>query len=124
MTKDPEYRALVDKHGKAMGEKKVAMITYEMHQQHSKWARQAITMVEQKARVESTNLGQLVNICMMEELLRGMEVAEVYGPPRAVELARRMGLRAGWSLDITTCDEDGKSWDFNQLEMRNKAVRK
>ena len=64
------------------------------------------------------------NVCMMEELLKGMEVAEVYSRPRVVEMARRMGLRAGWSLDLTTCDEDGKSWDFNQLEMRNKAVRK
>ena len=35
-----------------------------------------------------------------------------------------MGLRAGWALDITTRDKDGREWDFNQLEMRNRAVRR
>ena len=34
-----------------------------------------------------------------------------------------MGLREGWSLDFTTHDETGAAWDFNQLHMRNKAVR-
>ena len=32
-------------------------------------------------------------------------------------------MRAGWSLDLTTKDENGRSWDFNKFEMRNAAVR-
>ena len=33
-------------------------------------------------------------------------------------------MRAGWSFDVTTADADGKRWDFNQMEMRNRAVRR
>ena len=39
-------------------------------------------------------------------------------------MAQKIGPKAGWSLDLTTCDSDGKAWDFNNLEMRNRAVRK
>ena len=53
-----------------------------------------------------------------------MDVAEVYSPPRRAEMASRMGLRPGWSLDFTTCDEQGRPWDFNCPAMRNVAVRK
>ena len=60
---------------------------------------------------------------MMREMLEKLDVAEVYSPPRVVEVARRMGPRAGWSPDLTTTDEEGNVWDLNQLKMRNKAVR-
>ena len=52
-----------------------------------------------------------------------MEVAEVYSPPRVAKMAKQMGLRAGWSLDLTTRDENGRPWDFNDKAMRNAAVR-
>ena len=39
-------------------------------------------------------------------------------------MATTMGLRAGWSMDITTNDIDGKALDFNVLEMRNRAARR
>ena len=39
-------------------------------------------------------------------------------------MAKKMGLRAGWSLDLTTTDENGNAWDFNKVAMRNKAARK
>ena len=39
-------------------------------------------------------------------------------------MTRDMGLRSGWSLDLTTQDVDGKYWGFTKLEMRNRAVRK
>lgn len=35
-----------------------------------------------------------------------------------------MGLRAGWALDLTTNDEDGRPLAFDQFEMRNKTMRK
>ena len=53
-----------------------------------------------------------------------MEVAEVYSPPRVTRMAEQMGLRAGWALDLTTHDDDGRAWNFDQLEMRNRAVRR
>ena len=39
-------------------------------------------------------------------------------------MARSMGLKAGWSLDLITQDIDGRPWNFNELEMRNRAVRR
>ena len=53
-----------------------------------------------------------------------MDVAEVYSRSRVAAMAHRMGLRAGWSLDLATCDEMGRPWDFNQQQMRNAAIRK
>ena len=57
-------------------------------------------------------------------LIEQMQVAEVYSPPRVVEMANNVGMLGGWSLDLTTCDEDGKPWGFNSINMRNKAIRK
>ena len=48
-------------------------------------------------------------------------VCEMYSPPRICKTARRMNLRGGWSLDLTTRDEDGVSWDFGKEERRAKA---
>ena len=37
-------------------------------------------------------------------------------------MAATMGLRAGWSLDLTTVDpDDGRPWDFSDPEKRAKA---
>ncbi len=52
------------------------------------------------------------------------DVAEVYSPPRIAKTARRMGLRAGWALDLTEVDpEDNQPWDFSKEEKRKKAKK-
>ena len=61
---------------------------------------------------------------MLNMLTEQMQVAEVYSPPRVAEMANQMGMRGGWSLDLTTCDTDGMPWDFNNVNMRNRAIRK
>ena len=66
---------------------------------------------------------QLNNV-MRNILLEQMDVAEVYSQLRVAEMAKSMGLRVGWSLDLTTCDEKGRPWDVNDVNMRNVAVRK
>ena len=43
----------------------------------------------------------------------GVDVSEVYSPPRIVAMALKFGLRAGFSLDITTDDDTGMPWDFD-----------
>ena len=53
-----------------------------------------------------------------------MDVAEVYSPERVTTMAKKMGLNAGWALDLTTTDELGRNWDFDCVHMRNKATRK
>jgi hypothetical protein len=51
----------------------------------------------------------------------GVDVSEIYSPPRVVALAKRYGLREGFSLDLTTQDENGNPWDFEDPEQRAKA---
>ena len=53
-----------------------------------------------------------------------IDVAEVYSPPRVVEFAKEMGLKCGWSLDITGRDTDGKPWNFSRKEMQDRAEKK
>ena len=60
---------------------------------------------------------------MMEVLLNQLDVVEVYSPPRVAAMARRMGMRQGWSLDLTTCDKDGRAWGFKIVEMWNGTIR-
>ena len=43
---------------------------------------------------------------------------------RVAARANDLGLKAGWSLDLTTRDKDGKAWDFSKAEMRKRAIEK
>ena len=52
-----------------------------------------------------------------------IDVAEIYSPPRAVDMANRMNPSGGWSLDLTTSDEDGNPWDFGLKERRGAAKK-
>lgn len=63
-------------------------------------------------------------MAMVSTLMENMDVADVYSPPRVAAMARRIGHRAGWSLDRTICDIDGHEWDFNSMEVRNCVARK
>ena len=52
-------------------------------------------------------------------------VSEIYSPPRVTKAARmlpHLGISAGFALDLTVNDEDGKPWDFDDAQQRNKAV--
>ena len=54
-----------------------------------------------------------------------IDIIEVCSQPRVTLAAEKIGgVRPGASLHITTQDEDGRKWDFSELEMRNRAVRK
>ena len=59
---------------------------------------------------------------MLEKLIATIKFAEA-SPPRAVAVARVIGLRAGWRLGPTTHDVDGRVLDFDDKEMRNRAAR-
>ena len=123
MITDPNCKALVDKHFKMRSGGEVDIVTDEHYTQQAKWARQAIQLIERRTREDCEGLGDLINSVMVEVLINEMGVGEVYSPPRVVEMARRMGSKAGWSLDLTTKDEDGTPLGFNKLEMRNQAAR-
>ena len=54
-----------------------------------------------------------------------IDIIKVCRQPRVTLAAEKIGgVRPGASLQITTQDEDGRKWDFSELEMRNRAVRK
>ena len=69
-------------------------------------------------------LQQNLETVMMRLTNNEMDVAELYSPERVTATARKLGLNAGWSLDFTTTDENGRPWDFECVHTKNKAVRK
>ena len=80
--------------------------------------------MKQQLEMNGDNIGSRLDGMMLAMLKDQMDVAEAYSPPRVAEMARKMGLKGGWSLDLTTCDSDGRMWDFNQKDMRNGAIPK
>ena len=65
-----------------------------------------------------------MQVQMMQLVAEEIDVAEIYSPPRVTQRARQWGLKPGWSLDITTKDENGDPWDFSRSKMRRKAINK
>ena len=143
MQDDPFYRSLVNKHEGMKtdgGVDDVALLEDGpelMNEEQVKAAiahvTKAIAVIEGKLDAEKlklktttqmTDRERQLNITMARMLRHQMEVAEVYSPPRIIKMAQEIGLRAGWSLDLTTYDEYGRQWDFNNAQMRNAAVRK
>ena len=59
----------------------------------------------------------------MKELL-AIDVAEIFSPKRVNEFVKDYELQEGWSFDLTTTDENGNPWHFNDPNMRNKAARR
>ena len=59
-----------------------------------------------------------VSRCMQ---IMGVDVSEIYSPPRIVAMATRMGLTPGTSFDIQVNDENGEPWDFNVPAQRERA---
>ena len=54
-------------------------------------------------------------------------VSEIYSPPRVTAIAKMCpsyGILPGFALDLTTHDVDGRHWDFNEAEMRERAWKK
>ena len=101
------------------------VIRQKQHEEHLGTIRKAIHHVEQMMKQEnSQGIAIQLDQAMLQMMLAKMEVAEFYSPPRVAQMPREIGLSAGWSLDLTTNDAGGRAWDFNNLTMRNRAIRK
>ena len=51
-------------------------------------------------------------------------LSEIYSPPRVTAMAKMCpsyGVLPGFALDLTTHDTDGRRWDFDDPEMRERA---
>ena len=124
MKADPQYRSLMEKHGYVAEDVSLERITEMEREEMLGHVRKAIYQVNNMTGQRKSNTEQKFDRDMMELLITNMQAAEVYSPPRVAAMARTMGLKAGWSLDLATQDHDGRPWNFNALEMRNRAVRK
>jgi len=54
-------------------------------------------------------------------------VSEIYSPPRvtrAIKMMPSSEVIAGFALDLTTSDVDGRAWNFDEKEMRDRARKK
>ena len=51
------------------------------------------------------------------------DVSEVYSPPRITAEAAKMGMKPGFSLDLTVTRSDGEAWDFTRKRHRDEATR-
>ncbi len=60
-------------------------------------------------------------VCETREKVSRPQVADIYSPPRVAALLPRDGFYPGISMDITTNDELGKPWDFDDPRQRQRA---
>ena len=54
-------------------------------------------------------------------------VSEIDSPPRvtaATKLLPELRVMPGFALDLTTCDVDGRRWDFDEKVMRERALKR
>ena len=135
MAEDPEYRDLIQRHQRGRGSADVTNVTQvdrdidvvstKEYEEMIGNIKNAIHCIQNKMREESLlKIDAQLEQTMARRLIANMQMADIYSPPRVTQVAREIGLRAGWSLDLTTPDADGKAWDFNSIEMRNRAIRK
>ena len=135
MANDPEYRSFMQQHqwdnnqadefaGPSNGAS-IDIISIGYHNERVGHNRKTIHNMHQREK-QGTQPGieTQFNQTMLHMLRANMEVAEFYSPARVIQMAREMGLRAGWGLDHTTTDDDGRAWGFNSVEMRNRAIHR
>ena len=61
-------------------------------------------------------------------MTRGQQVVQAhvsvaYSPARVTGMAEKMGLIPGLAMGLTTCDEHGNPWDFNEAAMRSNTKK-
>ena len=61
---------------------------------------------------------QLIDRKIMAAALLGVDITEVYSPERVAQVARKYGLVAGTSMDLTT------GWDFNRDDHKKAAWKR
>ena len=124
MQTDPEYRRLMHKHDPHHEAGHIETFIEAQINERKHSIQKVINVIERRMHIDAGGFGKKFTHIMVKHLLTKMEVAEIYSPPRVTDMARNIGLRAGWAFDITVADNDGRALDFNQFEMRNRAIRK
>lgn len=99
------------------------ILSQEQAQEKKHQVRDSFAEIERRERrhqrgAKECHLNQMMGKLMLEQV----EVVEAYSPPRIAAMARKMGLRVAWSLDLMICEEHGQPLDFKN--MRGAAVMK
>jgi len=68
-----------------------------------------------ESTVEDDEGEQKMLMKIMSQVIRGVDISEIYSPERIAAEARKFGLIAGLSMDLLT------GWDFEKKEDRSKA---
>ena len=124
MEGDPQYRELLKKHKHGEEPQEIEAVYEGRVQELQGHLRKAIKWVERQVQGKCGTLQNQFDKTMMSLLINNIEVAEIYSLPRITKMARSMGFRAGWSLDLTTQDDDGRYWGFTDPVMTNRAASK
>ena len=66
-------------------------------------------------------LQELMILHSRHELRNNHAVCEIYSPARVEPVARKQGFAQGHSLDLTTTDDAGRPWDFDDPACRKRA---
>ena len=88
-----------------------------------------VDLIEWLLSLELNIVGELNEVRRMVRLYgKGQQavqahVSEAYSPQRVTGMAEKMGLIPGLAMDLTTFDEHGNPWDFNNDVMRAKAKK-
>ena len=53
-----------------------------------------------------------------------VDTVEAYSPNRISDAAARVGLKAGFALDLNESDDDGKAWDVSDPQMQRRSLEK
>ena len=123
MEGDPQCAELLKKHKGDGADQEIEILQEDQAQEVLGHLRKAIYWLEARGESGDTAKQRQLDKMMMSMLVDNTQVAEIYSPPRVAKIAKSMGLRAGWSLDLTTQDEDGRNWDFTGSVKRNRAAR-
>ena len=115
MKDDLEYRRRLEKHGHTMAMSSGDVMTKEEIREKMHQVQTAIMEIERRQRqMRRSAKEEQINNMIKSILLKQMVVAEVYSPLRIADMAHKFCLRAGWSLDLTTCDENGEPLGFKR----------
>ena len=78
------------------------------------------------ATISASDAQRILNVVDDSKVVRDFlgsknDLSEVYSPPRVTEEASKSGMVAGFSLDLTVPDSEGRLWDFSERSCRQKA---
>ena len=82
------------------------------------WEKDARRLGERTAREQ-----RLEDMKVVREKLGCLnDMSEIYSPPRVAEMARKLGMAQGFSLDLTCPTAGGYRWDFWRRDCRRRAL--